>query len=1055
MPRRLSQVLMSFFVSARSSRRISRLKRRLGCEPLEERRLLSAVPEPVLVRDIRPQPISSDPTRVVAAGDYGYFMAGQLGKSLFRLPDMQPVLGTFGVNGATHFNGEFVFVEANGGSLVLVEGNTGSHRVLRPDSSGLGALAPGGPQIAVVGSTLYLSGSAGFGWELWKSDGTASGTAQVADMVPGDGSFFPANLLAFQGQLYFTADDGRHGRELWKSDGTASGTLLVVDLAPGSQSSTPGELTVIGDSLYWSATNGTTGLELWRTDGTASGTSLVRDIWPGSTPSSPSAIRNVAGQLFFLADDGLHGQELWTSDGSPSGTRLVRDIYPGPEGALISELTPHGNELFFRAYEPESGAELWVSDGTSAGTRLVTDLVAGSLGSYPSALQPFGGRLYYAANDEESGYELWRTQGTALSTQLVRDIEPGSESSRPRDLATFGDRLYFSANTSGAGRELWHSDGSSSGTMLVRDFTPGGAGSYPDGLFNFAGRLFFSAYGPDSDREPWLSDGTSAGTQLLRNLNLANASNPQPLGMIGTTLYFSARGSQGGELWRTDGTSAGTTRVATVQPGAAFASWTYPTVIDDTLYFVTQNASIGESLWRSDGTSAGTRRVWESTGSIRDLTDVAGTLYFISTEPLTAAELWSSDGTSSGTRLAFSVRPGPPVNSLSRLTASGGSLYFSTIAVEGREIWRLDPASGTPQPLSGGQLSSNHFVELNGLMYFVARRAGERVSQLWRSDGTPEGTAPVAQTELAGLSIRPYLEVAGGRLFFVGVSEAGTEQLWRLDGTSSETIKLGEFGRINDDYLDWIFAIDRRVFFFASSGSDLHVWESDGTPLGTHLAIDQNGQPSGDVSDPQYATVVGNSLFFAGTDPRIDRDEELYRFTPRALPRLGDANGDGLVGAPDYALWAAQFGQTGVDLSADFDRSGDVGLADYAIWAAQRSVETGVARLAAPAALSANMGARVTPALAPKNLAPLDEVPAQPLSTEARPTLPTESVGEKFDTLWRQATGGTSSRPKPPPGAMGSVRAVDLVVTATPEWRPNLYLARTVTLPRDLGRPKR
>ncbi len=49
---------------------------------------------------------------------------------------------------------------------------------------------------------------------------------------------------------------------------------------------------------------------------------------------------------------------------------------------------------------------------------------------------------------------------------------------------------------------------------------------------------------------------------------------------------------------------------------------------------------------------------------------------------------------------------------------------------------------------------------------------------------------------------------------------------------------------------------------------------------------------------------------------------------------VGDANNDGSVGAADYAIWAAQFGQSGDCLAADFDRSGSVGAGDYTLWAA-------------------------------------------------------------------------------------------------------------------------
>ena len=39
--------------------------------------------------------------------------------------------------------------------------------------------------------------------------------------------------------LYFRANDGTNGGELWKSDGTASGTMMVKDINNGSGSSYP------------------------------------------------------------------------------------------------------------------------------------------------------------------------------------------------------------------------------------------------------------------------------------------------------------------------------------------------------------------------------------------------------------------------------------------------------------------------------------------------------------------------------------------------------------------------------------------------------------------------------------------------------------------------------------------------------------------------------------------------------------------------------------------------------------------------------------------------
>ena len=42
--------------------------------------------------------------------------------------------------------------------------------------------------------------------------------------------------------------------ELWKSDGTASGTVMVKDIRSGSGSSSPYRLTAVGNTLYFRAT---------------------------------------------------------------------------------------------------------------------------------------------------------------------------------------------------------------------------------------------------------------------------------------------------------------------------------------------------------------------------------------------------------------------------------------------------------------------------------------------------------------------------------------------------------------------------------------------------------------------------------------------------------------------------------------------------------------------------------------------------------------------------------------------------------------------------------
>jgi ELWxxDGT repeat protein len=131
-------------------------------------------------------------------------------------------------------------------------------------------------RLTAVGDTLYFEADDGkHGTELWKSDGTRAGTEMVADIAPG-----PARSLGEPGEsnwydwfaaigetLYFTANDGTHGIELWRTDGTKTGTQMMRDLLPGERGSFPTWMVAVGDRLLFSAKSPSTGRELWRAGG--------------------------------------------------------------------------------------------------------------------------------------------------------------------------------------------------------------------------------------------------------------------------------------------------------------------------------------------------------------------------------------------------------------------------------------------------------------------------------------------------------------------------------------------------------------------------------------------------------------------------------------------------------------------------------------------------------------------------------------------------------------------------------------------------------------------
>jgi len=258
-----------------------------------------------------------------------------------------------------------------------------------------------------VNGTLFFGAYDGIhGLELWKSDGTISGTMMVKDINVGDASSIGGYLdypTSYNGTLFFGADDGIHGNELWKSDGTASGTVMVKDIREGSSGSGTGDFIEVNNTLFFTIDNvsGQT-RELWKSDGTAEGTVIVKDFNEGSDSNYPSGFQNLNGTLYFYAHDFEHGSALWKSDGTTEGTVLVKDrpLYiisinnmsffvtfeengnyeklwkanDGIDGAINiysgSDITTYGNlngDIFFKDVDGNESI-LLKSDGTQAGT---------------------------------------------------------------------------------------------------------------------------------------------------------------------------------------------------------------------------------------------------------------------------------------------------------------------------------------------------------------------------------------------------------------------------------------------------------------------------------------------------------------------------------------------------------------------------------------------------------------------------------------------------------------------------------------------------------------
>ena len=147
---------------------------------------------------------------------------------------------------------------------------------LLPGTQGTVSLSPSG--VTKLGSKALFQGwdsSAGIG--VWISDGTAAGTMEI---VSGQQSqdpkilinLSPGDFVVNRDRVAFAGYDFTGTRGLWLTDGTKSGTR---EIAPGQQgqfSLQPGPITAFGKGWVFSGLDSSGKAGMWATDGTTSGT---------------------------------------------------------------------------------------------------------------------------------------------------------------------------------------------------------------------------------------------------------------------------------------------------------------------------------------------------------------------------------------------------------------------------------------------------------------------------------------------------------------------------------------------------------------------------------------------------------------------------------------------------------------------------------------------------------------------------------------------------------------------------------------------------------------
>lgn len=194
----------------------------------------------------------------------------------------------------------------------------------------------------------------------------------------------------------------------------------------------------------------------------------------------------------------------------------------------------------------------------------------------------------------------------------------------------------------------------------------------------------------------------------------------------------------------------------------------------------------------------------------------------------------------------------PPVVEVTD-TPLNAHYFVGKTSANGSELWKSDGTSdGTALVKDIGSGSSSNpssFIEFDGAVYFSATD-GLNGYELMRASGAV--STIVKNIHPTGDSNPRNMLVFNGKLYFVADDDSSSQGLWESDGTLEGTIKVGSFSTVANLK---VMAADNSLYFTTGNGSSL--WKFDGVSIPVAPVV-----AASTFSDATQLTVVGSTLYF-------------------------------------------------------------------------------------------------------------------------------------------------------------------------------------------------
>ncbi|WP_163867545.1 hypothetical protein [Myxococcus eversor] len=367
---------------------------------------------------------------------------------------------------------------------------------------------------------FFMAGDSAHGMELWASDGTGPGTALVKDLTPGPDHSSLSHLTPVDDALVFfketydgtTSPSTRY--ELWRSDGTSSGTVRLRDFGTEMDVSYL-DAKAGGALLFFVRELSGAGTSLWKTDGTTQGTVRLKKLTSGAQAFIRSVESSDESTLFILGESsGL--QELWKTDGTAAGTVRLASF---GSSRVVEILGALGSWAYVTTTSVTTQYMVLYRVPLAGGNPTSVVSLPNAYASQGVALPfinevskaPGGSKLFFSVHIGTNGpgvrdTQLWVTDGTAAGTTLLRRPMSLSDEYGAPLVAVSDDLVFFSSlEDGGIGVEPWVSNGTPGGTRRLKNISTEAhnPSSYPYGFLKVGSRVFFGAYDETRSSQLW------------------------------------------------------------------------------------------------------------------------------------------------------------------------------------------------------------------------------------------------------------------------------------------------------------------------------------------------------------------------------------------------------------------------------------------------------------------------------------------------------------------------------------------------------------------------